>query len=60
MVYLTKIQLVYRMYHFERSSVKTRKVVWLFAIVELIDKKCDIEPKRATQFSHLVPPVSDK
>jgi len=28
--------------------------VWLFAIVELIDKKCDIE-QRATQFLQLVP-----
>lgn len=43
------------MYHFERNSGKTQRVVWLFAIVELIDKKCDIEPKRATQFLHLVP-----
>lgn len=55
MVYLTKIQLVYRMYHFERNFGKTHKVVWLFAVVELIDNKCDIEPKRATQFLHLVP-----
>jgi hypothetical protein len=43
------------MYHFERRSGKTQKVVWLFTVVELIDKKRDIKQKRATQFMHLVP-----
>jgi len=55
MLYLTKIQIVYRMYHFKRNSGNTHKVVWLFAIVELSGKNCDIEPKRATQFLQLVP-----
>jgi hypothetical protein len=46
---------MYIMHNFERNSGKTQKVVWLFTIVELIDKKCDIKPKRVTQFLHLVP-----
>jgi len=55
MFYLTKIQVVHRIYHCKRNSGITQKVVWLFTIVELIDKKCDIELKRATQFLQLVP-----
>jgi hypothetical protein len=55
MMMMMKIQLVYRRYYFERNSGKTQKVVWLFTIIELIDKNCDIEPKKATQFLHLVP-----
>jgi hypothetical protein len=42
------------MYHFKRNSGNTQKVVWLFAIVQLIDKMSDIERKRATQFLQLV------
>jgi hypothetical protein len=55
MLYLTKIRVVYRMYHFTRNSGNTEKVVWLFAVVRLIDKNSDIEPKRATKFLQLVP-----
>jgi hypothetical protein len=43
------------MYNFKRKFGNIQKVAWLFAMVELIDKKCDIEPKRATQFLQLVP-----